>query len=98
MKEYYELVDAAKAVPLKSMERYEKFAAAEAFLLEHALVIPFSSDTTGYHVTRTNPFDAIYGTDGRYKYMKVLAEPLTSEQYDLLYADWKKEQAESLKK
>ena len=97
MDEYYSIVDEAKAIPLKSIERYEKFAEAEAFLLEHALVIPFSTDTTGYHVTRTNPFDAIYGTDGRYKYMKVLAEPLTSEQYDLLYEDWKKEQAESLK-
>lgn len=98
VEQYYAIVDEAKAISSKSMERYEKFAEAEAFLLEHALVIPFSTDTTGYHVTRTNPFEAIYGADQRYKYVKVLAEPLTTEQYDLLYADWKKEQAESLKK
>lgn len=97
VQEYYQLVEDAKAVSEKSMERYEKFAKAEAFLLEHALVIPFSTDTYGYRVTRTNPFEGIYGSDGRYKYMKVLAEPLTGEQYDKLYEDWKKEQAESIK-
>lgn len=97
VQEYYRLVEDAKTVPEKSMDRYEKFAAAEAFLLEHALVIPYSTDTLGYRVTRTNPFEGIYGSDGRYKYMKVLAEPLTSEQYDALYADWQKEQAESIK-
>ena len=94
--EYYSLLDTAKSITTKSMERYEAFAEAESFLLNHALVIPYSTDTSGYQVTRLNPLDAMYGADDRYKYQRVLEEPLTAEQYDQLYADWKEGQAASL--
>ena len=95
--QYYELLDAAKAITVKSQERYDAFAKAENFLINHAFVIPYAKDTYGYHVTRTNPFEQITGQDGRYKYMHVLEEPLTQEQYVALYADWQEKQAESLK-
>lgn len=95
--EYYGLLDKAKAITVKSQERYDAFAEAEQFLIDHAFVIPYAKDTYGYHVTRTNPFEQITGQDGRYKYMHVLEEPLTNEQYQALYADWQEKQAASLK-
>ncbi len=97
VEEYYELLDYAKTITSNSVERYEAFAAAEAFLIEHALVIPFHSDTTGYTVTRLNPFEGIHNTDGKYKYYHVLAEPLTTEQYNQIYADWLVAREESIK-
>lgn len=95
--EYYELIATAKSYPTKCQERYDAFAEAEAFLINHAIVIPYAKDTLGYHVTKTNPFEANWGQDGRYKYMHVLEEPLTAEQYQALYAEWQEAQIASLK-
>ncbi len=96
--EYLSLIAQAKAIPTKSMERYEAFARAEAFLLEHALVIPFSTDTLGgYTVSRLIPFEGANDSGHRYKWQHVLAEPLTTEQFELLYADWLTAREESLK-
>ena len=94
VQEYYQMVADAKAITEKSTERYTAFAEAEAFLIEHAFVIPYSTDTSGYRVTRYNTLEGV--GNGRYKYLKVLEEPLTSEQYDLLYADWQAEREASL--
>ena len=54
-----------------------------------ALVIPFSTDTWGNTVGRVNPFETVPDQSGRYKYMHVLSEPLTAEQFTTLYAEWK---------
>jgi oligopeptide transport system substrate-binding protein len=95
--QYYALVDAGKAVYTKSMDRYKKFAIAEAFLLNHALVIPFSTDTTGYRVARLNPFEGEKNTNECYKYQHVLAKPLTASQFKTLYAEWLKAKEASAK-
>lgn len=96
--EYLDLIAQAKAITSKSMERYEAFARAEAFLLEHALVIPFSTDTLGgYTVSRLIPFEGANDSGNRYKWQHVLAEPLTTEQFELLYADWQAAREASLK-
>ncbi len=94
--EYYALTDAAKAVPLKNMERYEKFAEAEAFLLNHAMTIPFCQDTDGYFVAKYNPFERPHNTDRLWRGMRVLEEPLTEAQFLALYADWVIEKAASI--
>jgi oligopeptide transport system substrate-binding protein len=65
--------------------RFKVYAEAEAFLLEHAFVIPFHYWYDGYYVTRTFSYDSIGSS---YKGRRVFADPLTSEQYALLYADW----------
>lgn len=96
--QYYSMVDAANAVQTKSTDRYEKYAKAEAFLLDHALVIPFSTDTKGYMVERLNPFEGEDNTSERYKYQRVLSKPLTVEQWKALYADWQTEKEKSLQK
>lgn len=95
-KEYLELLNAAKAITSNSIERYEAFAKAEKFLIDHALVIPFCSDSSGYTVTKLNPFEGIHNADGRYKYYRVLEEPLTKEQYEALRVDWEAARQASL--
>ena len=88
-KEYQALLDEAATHTGKDEARYAAYAKAEAFLLEHALVIPFSTDTWGNTVGRVNPFEQVPDQSGRYKYMHVLSEPLTAEQFTTLYAEWK---------
>lgn len=95
--EYLKMLNEAKAITSLSVERYQAFAKAEAFLLEHALVIPFTADSTGYTVTKLNPFEEMHNTDGNYKYARVLAEPMTIEQYNACYADWLVAREESRK-
>jgi oligopeptide transport system substrate-binding protein len=92
---YVELVNKAKAITVKSEARYMAFAEAEAFLLSHAFVVPFCTDTDGYMVYRYDLFDG-YGQAG-FEGRKVLAEPMTGEQWKLLYADWQTGKQEALR-
>jgi len=84
--EYTALVEIAHAIPVANYERYHAFAVAEAFLLEHAFVIPYYVTGGGYHVRRYNPFEGYgaYEMEG----LRLLVEPLTGEQWRLIYADW----------
>ena len=90
--EYYELVNKAKAITNDDSARYTAFAQAEAFLIEHALVLPFHISTDGYLATRLNVFEAQYAPYGlalqRFKYQHIMEKPMSMEQYNALYADW----------
>ena len=96
--EYLGLLREAQAVQLKSEDRYEKFAIAEAYLINHALAVPYCADTEGYFVAKYNPFERPHNADGLWKGAHVLAEPLTEAQFLALYADWQVERAASLAK
>lgn len=90
--EYYALVDAARAITDDEAARYTAFAQAEAFLIEHAMVIPFHVSTDGYVATRLNVFEAQYAPYGlalqRYKYQHLMDTPMSMEQFNELYAQW----------
>jgi len=73
--------------------RFKAFAEAEAFMLEHAFVIPFHYAYDGFYVTRTFYYDSIGSS---YKGRRVFADPLTIEQYNLLYADYQAARQRSL--
>src|SRR5699024_4224890 len=62
--QYYDLVEAAKAITTDTEARYAAFAEAEAFLIDHAFVIPFSISNDGYIATRLNIFEAQYAPYG----------------------------------
>jgi oligopeptide transport system substrate-binding protein len=96
-KEYLELLNKAKSITSLSVERYQAFAEAEKFLLEHALVIPFTADSTGYVAAKVNPFEKMHNSDGGWKYARVLTEPMTIEQYNACYEDWLVAREESRK-
>ena len=90
--QYYDLVEAAKAITTDTEARYAAFAEAEAFLIDHAFVIPFSISNDGYIATRLNIFEAQYAPYGMalqsYKFQKLRDEPMSMDEYNELYAQW----------
>ena len=62
-KEYTELVNAAKAITDDTDARYAAFAKAEAYMLEHALVIPWSYEVV-WAITRVSDYSKIYTAYG----------------------------------
>lgn len=85
VKEYFELVEAAKAITSDINVRYEAFAKAEAALINHALVIPYSIEVGDYQATRLNVFEAQEAPFGvsrkRFKGMKVQDHYISMEEY-----------------
>ena len=86
-------------------KRYEKYAAAQAWLTDSALVMPTSSSTGRPFLTRIEPFSAPFAwTGGKgkdhviYKGMKLQDKAVTSTDYNKALEKWQKEQAESNKK
>ncbi len=95
--EYYKLVDAARAITDDIQARYNAYAEAEAFLIEHALVIPYGYDNGGYTASRLNPFDSQFAPFGisndRYKGQTLLDAPMSTDQYFDAYDQWLEERA-----
>lgn len=86
-------------------KRYEKYAAAQAWLTDSALVMPTSSSTGRPFLTRIEPFSAPFAwTGGKgkdhviYKGMKLQDKAVTTADYNKALEKWQKEQAESNKK
>ena len=86
-------------------KRYEKYAAAQAWLTDSALVMPTSSSTGRPFLTRIEPFSAPFAwTGGKgkdhviYKGMKLQDKAVTTTDYNKALEKWQKEQAESNKK
>ncbi|MCR4620739.1 MAG: peptide ABC transporter substrate-binding protein [Clostridiales bacterium] len=96
--EYYVLVNAAKAMPGSDMAaRYKAFAQAEAYLINHAIVIPYGSNTGGYTASRLNPFEGQFGATGlascRFKGQHLLDKPMSTDEYFDAYDQWLEERA-----
>lgn len=91
-KEYTNLIDAAKNETIDIDARYEAFAAAEAFLIENAFVIPFSVNNPGYYASYLDPFEAEYAPFGlcylKYKGMTVLETPMNTEEFNAKKEEW----------
>ena len=51
------VVKAAKEIKSDINARYEAFAKAEAYLIDHALVIPYGASPAGYVATKLNTFE-----------------------------------------
>ena len=100
VEEYYSLVDAANAIvgTSQTQARYEAFAKAEAFLIEHALVIPYGI-SGGYTASYTDPFEGQYAPYGiaslRYKGQHILEKPLSTAEFQAKYEQWQKDRAAS---
>lgn len=75
--------------------RYQAYAVAEAYLLNHAIAIPFGSDTAGYTASRLNPFEAQFAPTGlatcRYKGQHLLEKPMNTDEYYDAYDAWLEE-------
>ena len=84
---YEALVNEAKAITDDIEARYLAFAKAEAFLIEHAFVVPvgYTYAGGGYTAGRLNPFEGQYAPFGisidRYKGQKLLDNPMNTDQF-----------------
>ncbi|MBR6114822.1 MAG: peptide ABC transporter substrate-binding protein [Oscillospiraceae bacterium] len=84
--EYFRLVEEAKKITDDTDKRYAAFAAAESYLIEHALVVPYGTQVPNFVVTRINPWEGQYAAFGisnqRFKGMKLLDHYLTMQEYN----------------
>ena len=89
---YYAAVEEAKAVVVDMTERYNKFAAAEAMLIDNAMLIPYFISPADYQVTKLNIFEGEYAAFGistlRFKYQHLSDEFITAEAYEAAAAAW----------
>ena len=95
--EYYNLVDAARAITDDLTARYEAFTVAEAWLIEKAMIVPFGYGTGGYTASRLNPFESQFAPFGisneRYKGQTLLDKPMSTDEYFEAYDKWEEERA-----
>lgn len=98
---YEAMVNEARAEAIDNNKRYELFAEAEAYLIDHALVIPLFASGGGYRATYLDPFSGHCTQFGRnldkYKGAKVLDKPMTDEEYKAAEAQYQAEREEALK-
>ena len=84
--QYFDLVDAAKEITTDTNARYEAFAEAESYLVQHALVVPFSISVSSYIATKLNVFESQYAPFGvsqlRFKGQHLLDHYVSMEEYE----------------
>lgn len=84
--QYFDLVDAAREITTDTNARYEAFAEAESYLVEHALAVPFSISVSSYIATKLNVFEGQYAPFGvsqlRFKGQHRLDHFVSMEEYE----------------
>lgn len=90
--QYYELVDAAREETSDMNARYEAYAAAESFYIDHAIVVPGFISGGSYQATKLNGFEGQYAMMGqsssRYKGQHVYKTAMSQDMFDAQYAEW----------
>ena len=90
--EYSALVEAAKAVTNDQEARFEAFAKAEAFLLEHAFALPIHTSSRSYQMSNLSVFEGQYAPFGnatlRYKDQYLYEDSMSLDQWQAAYAEW----------
>jgi len=87
-------------------KRYEKYAAAQAWLTDSALLIPTTSQTGRPMLSKMVPFTLPFAYSGNkgtteallYKYLDLQDKAVTTEEYQKAQEKWLKEKEESNKK
>ena len=87
-------------------KRYEKYAVAQAWLTDSALLIPTTSQTGRPMLSKMVPFTLPFAYSGNkgmseallYKYLELQDKPVTADEYQKAQDKWKKEKEESNKK
>lgn len=90
--QYFELVAAAREETSDMNARYEAFAAAESFYIDHAIVVPGFISGGSYQATKLNGFEGQYAMMGqsssRYKGQHVYKTAMSQDMFDAQYAEW----------
>ena len=87
-------------------KRYDKYAAAQAWLTDSALIIPIASQTGRPMLSKMVPFTLPFAYSGNkgtseallYKYLELQDKPVTAKENQKAQDKWKKEKEESNKK
>lgn len=101
---YNQLIEDAQKENTDVNKRYEKYAAAQAWLTDSALLIPIHSDGASPVVRKTVPYSAAFAWTGHkgqsfnYKYLEVQDKVVSAKDYDKARDQWKKEKEKSNKK
>lgn len=105
LKEYDKLVDEAAKETSDLNVRYEKYAAAQAWLTDSSLFIPaMSSSGAAPFISRVVPFTASYSQSGDkssdlyFKYIQLQDKVVTKAEYEQAREKWLKEKKESNEK
>ncbi|EGC21831.1 peptide ABC transporter substrate-binding protein [Streptococcus sanguinis] len=101
--EYDKLLEDAAAENEDINKRYEKYAAAQAWLTDSALLMPAWSSGATPSVRKVVPFSGPFawtGNKGEYsfKYVEIQYKPITTKEYEKAREKWAKEKEESNKK
>lgn len=91
VKEYFALVETAKAITSDTTARYAAFAEAEAYLIEHALVVPYGTSVSDFVVSKLNVWEGQYAPFGvsnqRYKGQHLYDHYISMEEFEASAAE-----------
>ena len=98
---YSEQVARAASIYDDEEARYTAFAEAEAMLLDHAIIIPYSiSAGDGYVISNLNPLEGEFASYGvareRYKYQKLYDTSMSMEEFNAAFDAWEAERAKAI--
>ena len=101
---YTQLLKEADAENKDVAKRYEKYAEAQAWMIDNSLVMSAMSNGGTASVTKVTPFTRAYslvgikGDGNNYKYMKLQKAPVTKKQFDEAKAKWEEESKKAIEK
>ena len=106
LEDYEKMVVEAGNEDTDVSKRYDKYAAAQAWLTDSALIIPTTSQTGRPMLSKMVPYTLPFAYSGNkgtseallYKYLELQDKPVTAEEYQKAQDKWKKEKEESNKK
>ena len=101
---YTKLLKEADAENQDVAKRYEKYAEAQAWMIDNSLVMSVMSNGGTASVTKVTPFTRAYslvgikGDGNNYKYMRLQKDPVTKKQFDEAKAKWEEESKKAIEK
>ena len=101
---YTKLLKEADAENQDVAKRYEKYAEAQAWMIDNSLVMSAMSNGGTASVTKVTPFTRAYslvgikGDGNNYKYMRLQKDPVTKKQFDEAKAKWEAESKKAIEK
>ena len=99
---YTKLLKEADAENQDVAKRYEKYAEAQAWMIDNSLVMSVMSNGGTASVTKVTPFTRAYslvgikGDGNNYKYMRLQKDPVTKKQFDEAKAKWEEESKKAI--
>ena len=85
-------------------KRYEKYAEAQAWMIDHSLIMSAMSSGGTASVTKVTPFTRGYslvgikGDGNNYKYMKLQKDTVTTKQFEEAKTKWEQESKKAIEK